>query len=61
MRGGGVGVGVVCTLDTEVAAEIRRGEVDVFDFYLDVVDLPVRLLGSFEFAPGAQEGGCGVG
>ena len=55
------GVGVVCTLDAEVAAEIRCGEVDVFDLHLHVVDLPVRLLRPFEFAPGAQEGGCGVG
>lgn len=59
---GGVGCkGAWRTLDAEVTAEIRLGQVNVFDLDLDFVDLPVGLLRSFEFAPGAQEGGCGVG
>ena len=59
--GAGVEWKIWLTLNTEVAAQIRLREVDVFDLDLDVVDLSVRLLRPFEFAAGAQEGGCGVG
>ena len=59
--GAGVEWMIWLTLNTEVTAEIRLSEVDIFDLDLHVVDLSVRLLCSFEFAPGAQEGGCGVG
>lgn len=43
------------TLYTQVATEKGLRHVYVFDFYLDIIDLAIGLLGSSEFAPWAEE------
>lgn len=48
------------TLYTQVTAEEGFGHIHVFDFHLDIVDLPIGLLCSSEFAPRAEERGGGV-
>jgi hypothetical protein len=42
------------TLDAEVAAEERFSQVNIFDLNLDLVDLPLGLLGPREAAACSQ-------
>jgi hypothetical protein len=48
------------TLDAQVATEKRLAHVDVFQFHLNIVNLPIGLLGPSEPASGSKErrGGC---
>jgi hypothetical protein len=42
------------TLYTKIAAEVRFSHIDMFNLYVDVVHLTVRLLCTSEFASGAK-------
>ena len=49
------------TLNAQIAAEKRLSHINMFDLYLNLVDLSFRLLGAVKFATGAQEGRGGAG
>ena len=44
------------TLNAQISAEVGLDHVDMFDLYVHIIDLTVRLLGTREFASRAQKG-----
>lgn len=48
--------GLSPTLNSEISTQGRFSQVNVFDFNLNIINLPLRLLRAVEFATRSQEG-----